>query len=150
MRGLCSLITVAIVTFCIFFFMSHTRSVAAAAARRARAIQRGFLKEVPVGCKHILVASSIAPRAKDVAKSLELHELHNRLSGNQYHFAKQAAIAVRPLIGDPAFSRARSIHVTRDKVVHRWPASLTSSSASPNAKTLLRLCSRLSASSLQA
>ncbi len=97
--------------------MSHSRSPAAAAVRRERAVRCVLIYSVPAGRTHILVASVVDPRAKVVAKSLELHAFRNDIARNNFHFVKQAAIAVRTVIGDEAFKHAHAAHVARDHAV---------------------------------
>jgi len=78
--------------------MPHLRSAAAAARRRCRAAELGFLRSTPVGVKAITVPERVAKPTKIMALALERHCCLDALSGKESHTLRAAALAARPLV----------------------------------------------------
>ena len=75
-------------------YMPHLRSPAAAAARRLRAAERGFLKQKD-GISLLPVPSPIAARAKIVVRGLHAHQQLNERTQSSHHFLGQAVLAAK-------------------------------------------------------
>jgi len=54
---------------------------------------------------------------------MEAHERHNFATGASYHYAKDAAVAARRLIGEAEFAGTMRGHKARDRALHSWPVS---------------------------
>jgi len=125
----------AALTVVLLFFvvvMPHCRSSASRLARRARALDRGFI--VPCdGARHVLVPHSLQPRVKAFASSLSLHDKHDALAGTRSHFARLASVAAyrenhisldELNVASKSHKRANSAKhggpAFRDRAVHRW------------------------------
>ena len=71
--------------------MPHTRSTSSQVTRLARAVERGYLLRKPCGTSFVLVATPVADRVSDIARSLEIHRKHELLVGIHFHHASHAA-----------------------------------------------------------
>eukprot|EP00446_Apocalathium_sp_SHHI-4_P090043 CAMPEP_0177451362 /NCGR_PEP_ID=MMETSP0369-20130122/9726_1 /TAXON_ID=447022 ORGANISM="Scrippsiella hangoei-like, Strain SHHI-4" /NCGR_SAMPLE_ID=MMETSP0369 /ASSEMBLY_ACC=CAM_ASM_000364 /LENGTH=205 /DNA_ID=CAMNT_0018923947 /DNA_START=122 /DNA_END=736 /DNA_ORIENTATION=- len=81
-----------VVLFLLVVVMPHCRSSASRLARRARALDRGFI--VPCdGARHVLVPHALQLRVKAITHSLNLHDKHDTLAGTRSHFARSASVA---------------------------------------------------------
>ena len=65
-----------------------------------------------------MVPAAVAKRASTMAASRALHDRHEALVGRRFHFAREAALAARPLIGDQAVSDACRLHRDASRVKH--------------------------------
>lgn len=99
--------------------MTGKRSPGKLAARRERAVQRGFVLEA-VQAKHISVHPLLKDWVRVVVKSMELQASNNVLTGVPYAFAHCSALPARPLIREVAFTGARLAHHRRNSVLHAW------------------------------
>ena len=105
-----------------FFFaaMPGKHSPAKLLARRLRARDRGFLRPLPDDRQHIEVSRDLAPRAKAVTTSLELHRMHNQLSGSAVPVARSATRRAKPLLSDDEYRRAMAAHDKANLAKHKW------------------------------
>jgi len=95
------------------------------AARRLRALERGFLSPCPLTWKYVAVKDSVALRTKHIAKSPGIHEQHNMLAGRPSHHANAATEAVRGTIEPCSYAVAKVAHKQANLARHLWtPASL--------------------------
>eukprot|EP00973_Karenia_brevis_P016009 2188335-Karenia_brevis.AAC.1 len=74
--------------------MVHKHSSAKLAARRQRALAKGFISPT-VGKSWVEVGNSVAPRVRSIAKSVEFHDKHNRVARASFPHATQATRAAR-------------------------------------------------------
>jgi hypothetical protein len=100
--------------------MPHVHSVLASAARRERAITRGFLTSKPIGSSHILVPDKIAARVKTISKSLAVHRDHCSLVGRNVHSAAAAAVAAKLSLSPAEFKDALKVHKEANRAKHNW------------------------------
>jgi len=100
--------------------MVHRRSPAARQRRHARAALRGYVMPTPQGCAHVRIRSSLAPRLRRMADSLELHEAHNELSPQPFHYARDATLAARHALSDAEVAAAHSAHRAANRAKHCW------------------------------
>ena len=100
--------------------MPHCHSAPATAARRQRAIARGFVAPCPQGHRFVAARADIADRARAVSRSLAVHADHCKIAGRPMHSAIAAATAARPTIGKALFEEARDIHKARNRAAHAW------------------------------
>ena len=103
-----------------FTSMPHVHSVAASAARRRRALEKGFLVCKDADCSYVQVSANVAGRVRAVAKSLSLHRQHCSTVGRSYHFAASAALAAKASIGHTNFQEACRVHRVANKAKHCW------------------------------
>ena len=78
-------------------------------ARRKRALERGYCIPRNPDLTFIEVPTKLACRAKSATKALVVHDKMNSVTGKPFHFAAEAVVAARPLVGEAEFVRARSI-----------------------------------------
>jgi len=123
-----------VVLFLFVVVMPHCRSSASRLARRARALDRGFI--VPCdGARHVLVPHALQLRVKAITHSLNLHDKHDTLAGTRSHFARLASVAAyrgehislgELNIASKSHQRANSAkhggHDSRDRAAHcrKW------------------------------
>jgi hypothetical protein len=101
--------------------MPHKYSEDALRLRRARALRLGFLVSKPVGTALVCVPQSVAARAKVMATSLVVHDLHDRMSGHHSHFARNAAALAKPHVSDFEFVSANIMHQKANAAKHGGP-----------------------------
>eukprot|EP00441_Pelagodinium_beii_P016038 CAMPEP_0197678880 /NCGR_PEP_ID=MMETSP1338-20131121/90764_1 /TAXON_ID=43686 ORGANISM="Pelagodinium beii, Strain RCC1491" /NCGR_SAMPLE_ID=MMETSP1338 /ASSEMBLY_ACC=CAM_ASM_000754 /LENGTH=137 /DNA_ID=CAMNT_0043259867 /DNA_START=36 /DNA_END=446 /DNA_ORIENTATION=- len=100
--------------------MPHCHSISALAARRQRALERGFLRQRVAGFKYVAVAENMAMKVKQVAASLEVHGNHCKLAGRDIHTASVAALTVKKHIGQEGFQDALRTHKIANRAKHSW------------------------------
>ena len=100
------------------------RSARALALRRQRAMDRGFLQQLPPGRRYVEVAAAVAEEVKAMAKSKELHVSHELAVGRAFHYARHATLAARSLIGENDWKRSNAAHRAANRAKHgsrhRW------------------------------
>jgi len=102
--------------------MPHLHRPEKLAVRRARALQRGFIRPRPPGCSFVEVSTHLAPRIRTMAKSVATHAAHNALLDRPEHFARHAALAAAGsgLIDLPAARAALADHRAANRAKHHW------------------------------
>ncbi len=108
-------------------YITHTRSVAAAPARKAHALARGFLVQVETDRKHILVAAPVANRAKAIAALLETHRTHERLTRVHCHHASRSVAVACTFLLNECYLRDVAVHRAANSARHRAWAYATDS-----------------------
>ena len=114
---------------CFVVGMPHVHSSLALSARRDRAVRRGFLKAQD-GYQFLEVRNALASKVRAAASSLSIHTDHCARVGRNIHFANNAALAARQLIGEAEFATAKKVHQARNAAMHKvWNPSVPSASA---------------------
>jgi len=101
----------------------HCRSVAQLAARRERALARGFLQHVPLGTRHVAVPQHVAQNARRVLRGLSLHHELQQLSGRRSHSLRMAILAAKEQLTDKEFREYIHENSCYGKAKHRIPLS---------------------------
>jgi len=99
--------------------MPRCWSAAALARRRARAFQRGFI--VPhssPGKKFVETDVRLANTVRLMARSVELHAQHDKVTGSRHHFARCATAATRHILPEPEVNRALRAHRLANSAKH--------------------------------
>jgi len=93
--------------------MPHVHSIDGAARRRARAVALGF-----IGRSSSISSPLVAKKLVVVRKSMELHENHCKILGEEVHTAAVAAARVRHIIGPTKYAEARICHRAAGSAKH--------------------------------
>ena len=99
-----------IVALILTVIMPHARSAAALAARRARAIERGYVQPTARGTSHVLVAAPVAKPVAIVARAMNRHRELDAASGHRSHSLRLAALAAKPGISDVLFEDSLALN----------------------------------------
>jgi len=101
--------------------MVHKFSAEARARRRARALDRGFLRRRPIGQRFLQVQDSVAAAARPVIRSLELHARHDALVGQVHHNGREASLAAfqAGAINEDELRRSNGVHRAGGRAKHR-------------------------------
>eukprot|EP00973_Karenia_brevis_P066610 9260469-Karenia_brevis.AAC.1 len=102
--------------------MVHKHSSAKLAARRERALAKGFISP-STGKSWVEVGSSVAPRVRSIAKSVEFHDRHNRVANASYPHATQATRAVRRQVSKEEYAKAMQSHEAANVSKHNWSSA---------------------------
>ena len=100
--------------------MPGKHSVEKLAARRTRALARGFLVPRPEGARHVLVAEAVADRVKAVARSLTIQDAHHRLVGSTTSFARSSTREARSLLSESVYRNSMKDHDRANLAKHSW------------------------------
>lgn len=80
--------------------MPHSHSAHAAALRRQRAIDRGYVVPRPAGTRHLLVDDRIAPDVRTVAKAMATHARLDADADRPHHHLRSAALAAKDRVSE--------------------------------------------------
>jgi len=110
---------------CVFHTMVHCHSVTARLKRTQRALDRGFLRPRPQpGFSWVATQTEVAPRLRDLARSLEAHRAHEAISGIHCHHASGAALVAKPLMTADDFKQSVLLHKRANAARHQPWADL--------------------------
>mmetsp|Transcript_88303 Transcript_88303/g.258102 ORF Transcript_88303/g.258102 Transcript_88303/m.258102 type:complete len:442 (+) Transcript_88303:108-1433(+) len=98
--------------------MPHSHSALSRAARRQRALARGYIETKPSGMTHVLVPSPLAQPVRTAARALEAHAALDSISGVRHHHLAHAALTAKPIIGDSAFVRIMALNREAGRAKH--------------------------------
>ena len=99
--------------------MPHLHSPAARLRRRERAVRRGYLAPgAGHDCKFVAVAAAVAPRIRQMARSVELHLAHEQLAGRTFHYARTATGAVAERLSPDEARAAFRAHSLANQAKH--------------------------------
>merc|ERR1712061_182714 len=90
------------------------------AARRQRAIARGFVSPCNFGKRLIEVDAAVANRVKAVGRMIETHRRNNLACGQNFHYAANAAVAAREVHGNAQFLQDKKIIKLGNAAKHCW------------------------------
>jgi len=104
--------------------MVHSYSSEARARRRERALQRGYLRPISEGWRHVAVRAELVAVARPVLSSLALHRFHDEMVGQAHHNGRQAAEAAfdAGCISHEELVRSRAVHQAGGRAKHRVSA----------------------------
>ena len=98
--------------------MPHLHSEASRAARRLRAIERGYLQSPPAEHSHVAVPAKLADRVRTMAKSMALHWEHQGKCAKPFHYARHATVAAAKIDASIRVSEALEIHRRANRAKH--------------------------------
>jgi len=103
--------------------MPHCRSVVARAARRERALLRGYVLPVHRGSRLLEVPAPLRGHVRTMAKSLEAHAVNDSLAGTRHHSARLSALAAHRCgaLSDSGLRHAVALHRAADRAKHAPP-----------------------------
>lgn len=100
-----------------FSYMVRCWSMDARARRFERALRLGYIRPRN-GVKHIEVAPHLEGRARRMVAAVATHDDLEHVVGKREHYARCAAVAARPIIGDTKFAQASKVIRAGDRAKH--------------------------------
>jgi len=98
--------------------MPHLHSAAAREVRAARAAARGYLRRARPGTRFLEVPTELHEKGRIMMKSLKLHRVHSGICGHPTHYARDATIGARSVIGEQAFVASMKTHGLANTAKH--------------------------------
>ena len=98
--------------------MPHSRKLDKVLARRARALERGYVVAKRSNCSHALVPDTLAPSAKVMTTALEVYRKLDVATWTLHHGVAQAMLHAQPLMGDSSFKGVLRLNAGTGRLKH--------------------------------